>query len=274
MLPVNTKVNPNEEVLFEHRFWLQILGDHARFILDTLSPRETADVEQARKFVDAFDRLLEQARSANPSADLRALNQEASRLTGALRDFKLDLLARMLTGKVSIMLTPTFINHMLNELEEYERILKELLAGKPVPQFAPLHYDLLWLPDASGHAAEIAADLDMREQRLMKHSQQFAKHFDAFYLKAIEMAGYMRTKLHDFSAFRRFHSEIDMEMQLFIRFLAELEEMELTAEVLDRISPLMPDHMMREEWYYLLKLAKLGLVPAPAGDPAKPRVKQ
>jgi hypothetical protein len=29
-----------EEALFEHRFWLQILGDHARFILNALSPKE------------------------------------------------------------------------------------------------------------------------------------------------------------------------------------------------------------------------------------------
>lgn len=262
-----------EAALFEHRFWLQILGDHARFILDMLSPKETADVEKAQMFISNFDRLLEQARTASPSTELSALNEEAYRQTAALRTFKLDLLARILTGRVAIMMTPTFINHMVNELEEYVRILQALLSGNPVPRFEPLHYDLLWLPDAAGHASEIQADLDMVEKRLIKRSREFAKHFEGFYLKAIEMCGYMRTGLSDFPAFGRFHTEIDMEMQLFVRFLSELEEMELSAEALDRIMPLMPDHMMREEWYYLSKLAAAGLVPAPNGDPTKPRVK-
>ncbi len=61
-------------------------------------------------------------------------------------------------------------------------------------------------------------------------------------------------------------------MKLFVSFLRELEELELSAEVLDRIMPLMPDHMMREECYYLTKLAGLGLVPSPDCDPAKPRI--
>ena len=48
--------------------------------------------------------------------------------------------------------------------------------------------------------------------------------------------------------------------------------MELSAEMLGRISPLMPDPMMREECYYLTKLAHLGLVPNPECKADKPRV--
>lgn len=82
----------------------------------------------------------------------------------------------------------------------------------------------------------------------------------------------MRTQLTDFPAFRRLHKEVDLEMKLFIAFQNELLEMELTAEVLDRISPLMPDHMMREECYYLTKLAQLGLIPNPECQAEKPRI--
>lgn len=83
----------------------------------------------------------------------------------------------------------------------------------------------------------------------------------------------MRTGLQDFPAFRRFHEEINLEMTLFYKFLLELEEMELKAEVLDIISPLMPDHMAREECYYLNKLAQLGLVPPPNCDPTRSQLK-
>lgn len=45
-------------------------------------------------------------------------------------------------------------------------------------------------------------------------------------------------------------------MSLFKTFLNELEEMEINAESLGVLSPLMADHMAREEQYYLMKLAQ------------------
>jgi hypothetical protein len=261
-----------QSALFEHRFWLQVLGDHARFIYNSLAPTETSDIRTAAHFIETFDRLLAEARMPGAENRLSELNNAAYRATGELRNFKLHLLERLLLGKITIGQTPTFLNHMVNELEEYYRILNALQAGKPVPVYSPLHHDLLWLLDAAGHAGAIQMDLDRTERILLDKSRQFEKHFQALYLKATEMAGYMRTQLRDFPAFRRLHSIINLEMNLFRKFLSELLEMEIDAEVLDRISPLILDHMVREECYYLTKLAELGMVPAPGCDPAKPRV--
>lgn len=258
-----------QQAWFEHRFWLQILGDHARFLLNALSPVETKDAEQARYWKKAFDDLLAAARTGHRLIDL---NQQAYQAVCQLRAFKLSILERQITGRIAIGLPPTFLNHMVNELDEYLYILIALQAGKPVPVFEPLHYDLIWLSDAAGHAGALASEFDRVERMLIKRSTAFEKHFNALYLKAVEMAGYMRAKLRDFPAFRRFHREIDYEMRIFMKFLAEIEELELSAEALDVISPLMPDHMAREECYYLTKLAQQGLVPHPNCDPAKPRV--
>ncbi|MFC4596683.1 DUF2935 domain-containing protein [Cohnella hongkongensis] len=261
-----------EGPLFEHRFWLQIMGDHARMILNVLAPREQADIRSAEQYAQTFDRLLEEARRPDAGAMLASLNEQAMQEVTKFRAFKLSLLERLLLGKVRIGFTPSFLNHMVNELEEYVRILDALLKGKPVPVFHPLHHDLLWLQDAIGHAAGLGADMDLVEKNRIKQSMKFEKQFQALYLKAVEMAGYMRTQLTDFPAFRKFHSDIDLEMRVFMHFLQELEEMQLTAEMLDRISPLIPDHMYREECYYLTKLAQSGMVPQPSCDPARPRV--
>ena len=51
-----------KEALFEQRFWLQILGDHARFIYNTLSSSEKEKIEKAIYFIRIFDELLEEAR--------------------------------------------------------------------------------------------------------------------------------------------------------------------------------------------------------------------
>ncbi|ULL14140.1 DUF2935 domain-containing protein [Paenibacillus sp. H1-7] len=261
-----------QDALFEHRFWLQILGDHSSFIWNALSPKETQSIQTAQQFKQSFDILLEYSRRSLTEGELTTLNQQALALTNQLRMFTLDLLKRMLAGKLTIGLTPTFMNHMLNELEEYLRILNELVSGRPVPRYDAIHHDLLWLLDASGHAASISSNLDAVESRLLEKSAQFEIHFNQFYLKSIEMAGYMRTQLQDFPAFRKFHTDVNIEMKLFVAFLQELEELELSAEVLDSLSPLIPDHMMREECYYLTKLAQLGLIPDPNCDPAKPRI--
>lgn len=46
---------------------------------------------------------------------------------------------------------------------------------------------------ASGHAGIIQDDLDGVEKRLKHKSNEFAKHFEQFYLKAVELTGYLRT---------------------------------------------------------------------------------
>ncbi len=43
--------NMTASLLFEHQFWLQILGDHSRFILSSLAPKEQAEIEKAYYFI-------------------------------------------------------------------------------------------------------------------------------------------------------------------------------------------------------------------------------
>ena len=43
---------------FEHGFWLQILGDHSRFIYEALAPVQKEEIEKASIFITVFDTLL------------------------------------------------------------------------------------------------------------------------------------------------------------------------------------------------------------------------
>lgn len=258
--------------LFEHRFWLQILGDHSRFILLSLSPTEADEIKQAEQFKIVFDQLLEQARQDLEEPGIALLTTQAVHYAAGLRKFKLHLLQQLLLGKIDINLPPTFINHMVNEVEEYQRVLGFLVVGAIPEECHPLHYHLVWLPDASGHAGSIADKLDQVERRWKKKSREFSKQFDDFYLKAVELAGYLRTTLSDFPALTQFTKEVELELHLFTEFLNEIENLELDERMLGTLSPLMPDHMAREECYYLYKLAQSTHRPLPACDPAKPRV--
>lgn len=259
-----------QTALFEHRFWLQILRDHAEFIHDTLAPEETEEIAEARSFISTFDTLFKHAKQ---SGDLIALSKQAKKSAQKLRHFKLHLIKRHLTGKIKIGLSPTFINHMVNELEEYLRILAKLTKGKMPPIQHPIHHHLLWLSDAAGHAGSIHDELDLSEKRLKRKSASFTHHFEDFYLKAVEMAGYLRTSLPDFPALQRFNHETKLEMALFRSFLQELEEWRLDNQVLGVLSPLMADHMAREECYYLVKLAESTCTKPPDCNPFNPQTR-
>ncbi|WP_018132680.1 DUF2935 domain-containing protein [Effusibacillus pohliae] len=264
-----SRTDSREQALFEHRFWLQILGDHARFILNSLSPKEIEEIRRANQLMHTFDSLLTQARRPLTAPELAELNGQAHRFTEQIREFKLHLLRRHLQGTISINLPPTLLNHMLNELSEYLTILHCLLAGEAPPLLHPVHHHLVWLPDAAGHAATISDATDMAEKRIIEQSDRFTKHFEQFYLKAVEVAGYLRSGLDRFPALARFNRETELEIKLFIHFLREIEEMRLTDELLGTISPLMADHMAREECYYLIKLAQVSELTPPGAHPPR-----
>ncbi|UTR12296.1 DUF2935 domain-containing protein [Evansella sp. LMS18] len=263
-----------KEALFELRFWIQVLGDHARFIHDSLSPAETSYVRQAEKFIQTFDSLLGKVRKIKGTADKKTLNDilvDTEEAGLELRKLKLSILREHLVGKIKITLPPSFLSHMVNELDEALRVLSFLVKGEIPPDVHPLHHDLLWLLDAAGHAGAITDNLDRTEYDIRHKGQQFKVDWEEFYLKAVELAGYLRSNISRFPALSRFHKNIELEMTVFKVFLRELEEMELNKEILGVLSPLMADHMAREECYYLMKLAETTELSPPACDPGKPR---
>ena len=263
--------NINELTLFEHRFWLQILGDHSRFILNSLSPKETVLIHQANQFINLFDDLLKKSHGQISDEDIHELNREAYSAAMEIRKLKLSILTRQIDGKIDIHLPPTFINHMVNELDEYIFILNALIIGK-VPTVWDIHLHLLWLPDGAGHASSIVSNLDMSEKDLIKKGREYSKTFDDLYLKTIEYNGYTRTGIHDFPALKKLNTDAYEIMVYFKNFLGELEESILDKKVLGTLSPLITDHMDREECYYLTKLSMVSDTKDPECDPGKPRI--
>ncbi|MFD2170511.1 DUF2935 domain-containing protein [Tumebacillus lipolyticus] len=258
--------------LFELRFWLQIFGDHARFIRDGLASGEAAEISVAQQFIQAFDKLLDTARRNLDGESIATLLQSVNPWTSQLRSYKLHLLRRSLTGDISIHLSQTFLNHMVNEIEEAMRVFAALTSVRLPPSGPAVHQHLLWLQDAVGHAGILSGQFDLVEQSWKNKSEEFERYFQNYYLKAIELAGYMRTGLTDFPALRRFNREANSVMLLFMKFLSEVQELTAGKELLGTIAQLMPDHMYREECYYLTKLSQAAAgVPHLDCDPAKPR---
>jgi hypothetical protein len=254
---------------FEHGFWLQVLGDHSRFIHDSLAPSQKEEIKTAKYFIQTFDQLLA---SVN-SADLIQLSKKAYEEAQKIRAFKLKIVKMHLVAEIKIQLGPTFINHMVNEVEEYIRVLEYLQKGEIPPIFHELHHHLVWLLDAAGHAGAIDDNLDRIEKKMKNKSAEYTKNFENFYLKAVELAGFLRANVTSFPALDRFNQDVSLEMKLFMGFLNEIEELELSKQALGTFDALMADHMSREECYYLTKLAQSTKLSSPNCDPTKPRLK-
>jgi hypothetical protein len=261
-----------QSALFEHRFWLQILGDHSRFIFNALAPTEQEYITQAKMFMEIFDELLCAAREVSSGPQLMEITKEACENAERLRSFKLCLLRRHLADEIKVNMTPTFFSHMVNELEEYLKVLGYLLARKPAPYMHPLHHHLLWVSDAQGHAATLASRFDLVETDIIATGQCFAEDFKNLYVKALELKGYTRTGLDEFPALTRYNFQVAKEIKHFDAFLCKVFELVSTKKGLSQLPPLTPDHMLREECYFLTKLAEVSDVKCPACDPTRPRV--
>jgi hypothetical protein len=261
-----------DEALFEHSFWLQIMGDHSRFIFYSLAPTESEYIVLAQEFIILYDQLLEQVRNKMSDTDWNNFNKKVYETTYRFREYKLELLSMSLTSDLKVHLPPSFFNDMLNELEEYLFILSSIMNGQN-PSLNPLHYHMLWLTDAVGHAASVAAELDFVEKDLINRAKQFEIQFQDQNIKAQIMNGFLRTQLSNFPALDRFNEQVSIAITAFMDFLEHLRDQRMDGKVLGTLMPLMADHMAREECYYLCKLSQTAdIILRPDCDPGRPRV--
>ncbi len=260
---------------FELNFWLQIMGDHARFIKTSLLADNSNLVMVATNFIQLFDKFLDKIRQGNGIEPGGELINEITDGVISFREFKRELLSDRLRNLPVTSLAPTFYNHMLNKLEGF---LAVLTIGRPegLAKENVLGEHLLWTLDASGHAAALASDLDKVEYALRAEAGFFLTRFDGLYIKAVELTGLYRSNPPAVqSVLESYNFEIVKVIQDFMGYLEELKEKVLKDRVLSRLSPLIPDHMYREECYYLHKIARFqpGML-KPDCDPGRPRVEQ
>lgn len=257
----------------ELRFWTQVMGDHARFIKGSLSPDQASLSQVAENFIQIFDRFYERVSRAGDHRESSGFIADINAAVLSFREFKRELLSTRLQNQPVTSLAPTFYNHMLNELEDFLKILAGYQAGKPCEE-GILGQHLLWTLDASGHAAILGSDLDKVEFQLRKTAKAFEKTFDNAYLKVVEIIGYFRSKPPAAGpALQRFNLEVAAEIEKFMEFLMELRQGVICQQILGSLQPLTPDHMWREECYYLLKIAENSPgYPRPECDPGRARV--
>jgi Protein of unknown function (DUF2935). len=259
---------PNK-IDMDNQFWLQALGDHAIIIYESLSPIEVKEIQKAGELITLFNNLLAESRSSI-SYEFTRFREKVLNAVNDLRAFKLSILKRQLTDHIHIAL-PTFVlNHMVNEADEYINILG-LYQGDIVPKLNPIHYHLVWLLDAIGHAHIIQSNSSYPFREIVQKADSFANQFGILHNKAMEFSGYMRTGLTHFAAIDELNNDAYEQERLFAEFLVDLELQVTQKKIVIPINILFLDHMYREECYYLLQLSRVSNLKPPACDPSAPR---
>ena len=250
---------------YDNPFWLQILGDQMRFISGALIPRETDLAEQAEHFITLYDTLYAQSTEHLPDIALERFLDTAYNVTQQGRTFCLAILRRQICGDACINMSPGFLNQMANEAEEFLRTL-DLTIKKRQSLMHPIHHHILWLINCSINVDTINACLDPSERDLLRICHRFMHKFDGLYLKAMELMGFLRAGLAEFSALYRLNADVLSELVAFAEFLLGLEEKLKNNEILGTLSRLKVNHMYRKACFYAYKLSEASGTQPPVFD--------
>ncbi|KNF08974.1 hypothetical protein CLPU_4c00200 [Gottschalkia purinilytica] len=242
-------------------FWSGIMRDHAEFFLTSLSSRETEFINAAHFYKTAFINIRKEAKMLRNKCDSIATKALVNKVISLLSDFinfKRLATRELLQCNIELGLPPTFVNHMINEAMEFYRELNIMKLGKSmnsVEENILLHK--IWLPDAAGHASSIAAELDPTETIMIKEAEKFEKTFNNLFIKARELGQMLERTCLKNGSLEWLNKEVEIEINNFICFLDKIRMLREECKLLGTLKPLIPDHMIREEKYYLYNVKSL-----------------
>lgn len=148
---------------------------------------------------------------------------------------------------------------MINEATDfYNTIVRIQSNTQPNRLLENLELNKLWITDAAGHAAIIACDLDPTEKIFINEAQEFERVFNCLSIKTEELSKMLvRTGLND-GSLELLNEQAKKKLEEFTFFLTRLRDLKAGCKVLGILKLLTPDHMIREQNYYLQELASIG----------------
>ena len=261
----------NTDNISDNRFWLQIMGDYARFIFNALSPAQTAEAKETQKFIREFDGLLGESRQELTKDQLTALNQRSYDALQNFRKYILQIAQLQLTGKIIFSLRPSYINHMVNDTEQYLYLLTAYKQNKAAVLNSAA-VSMVWLMNIYVSAITIQDGLDATSfDRSKQNASNLAGEMLDLYFKAYVMNGLCRTGLCDFPALTSLNDDIAIVMLKYAEFLVEQINLMEEKKVLGNLTMLYLDSMYRQLCYYINELSKVSSIKPPACDPFRQR---
>lgn len=243
----------------EHRFWIEMLQDHAYFVYHSLSPGDTPNVQTAAGYIQAFGQLLEQLQRIDPQLEpsdkaMIQFAQSALPVAQGYFQFEGHLQHLRIENRIVLNLTPTYLNGTGSENAEYLRLLSSYTAGKQPEPLALADLVDLWLEDQLGHASLLINHLDVAELGWIEKVQRAQATFSALMIKQRQIRKYLRFTPPNFPVQLRFAADVAAAVIGFQEVVRQVTQLFVNQQVLSRLTLRFIEHHFPESCYFLRKL--------------------
>jgi hypothetical protein len=246
--------------LQEHRFWVEVLEDHARFVRDHLSPEETEWAEWAERYIEMFwklrgtlSKMKENAAVDSPS--MKAVAREIHSVAYGYYRFEGQLQHLKLNGRLNIGLTAEYFSGTLNENQEYLRLLNNYMQGK-TPKALPLA-DLMgmWLEDQVEHASILKRVLMEMNSSWVEEARILHQSLSTCTAENYKIQSYLRFTPPSFPGqLSHARGTADSIVRLYQLVSNTLDSRQLQPSM-SRITVRLLEHYLPETRYFLIKLS-------------------
>ncbi|HEY8363972.1 MAG TPA: DUF2935 domain-containing protein [Haloplasmataceae bacterium] len=235
----------------EMGFGVLNMRDHALLLYTNLSLKEQDIIKTTQYFLEEWDKIYQEVSNENRQITKEFL-ENSKKILNQFTQFKKILLTKLMRNDIELTLTPTYLNHMINEAIEFKVILT-------LPFFNTLdnlRLHKIWLPIMSGHAKYLLSQLDEIEIAYLEKAQFYKDYFIKMFIKAYEMCSIIqKTGLKDKGIYQ-FNKDVEEKLHDFIDFLKTIEK-HIKEDELYKIGTftfLILNHMIREVKHYLNRL--------------------
>jgi hypothetical protein len=235
---------------FDHYIiWFRIIRDHMSFIQKHINDAQITNT--TTKFFEMAETLRQSAMEKNPRT-LNQLNENAIILVDNVKQFKTSLLDMHVRVSLPLLLPPTFISHMLNELEKFRFMIYGMKTNGKFPPIMSMNEHKLWILDIVGHLDGIYNNIDAVNKFIRKRVRKQKKLFMKLSNSVEEFNCYLKHGIcSDFTALNQLNISVVAETILYLRLVNEVQELIKAKIVLGTIDEEMLLHMILEEMYYL-----------------------
>lgn len=237
------------DVYDHYKFWFRVLQDHMIFIIKR-SSNGSRYPELANQYLNDITRMKDLLVNNN-IRDFSEFNDAVISSIDGIRIFKQTILTELLQGPAKISLPPSFISHMLNELEKFRFITHYVKSNGEFPRPNSLNEHELWLTDIIGHLQGIKDNLDPVEKLIRKRLCKESKVFKCLRMKAEEFIGYARHNIVGGNHVEKLNADTIDAVLVYINLLDEITTLRHDNYALGLIDTHMLIHMIFEEIYYI-----------------------
>lgn len=258
-----------DSIIYEDRFWLQVMGDYARFMRNTIYSAATAEVERAISFITELDELLARSRQTLSDEDVKLFHQQVFQAVQEFRKFILVILKKQISEKNIIVMIPAMLNEYVNDTERYLDILSTYMENNTI--LNPVIDNATWLIKIYTGAIHLLDSIGISFINYKRKAVEFSNITLDLYLRSYIIIGLRRTSLQTFPALEQIIVDIQSQMTEYAEYLVDMIKLLKEKKLLGSMTLLDLDNQYRQLCYYLTKLSMFSDIKPPVCDPTSPR---